>query len=419
MQRFIKQFANSLTRCSQTLKASRTFPGLDYRFYIVPKHLHHFRHIILDKADQEAKISLVASLNSFINLRELTLENDSANDTFGDAIAYHQFVCGPVVAMLRHRGKDIRILHLLDFDLRSARVLRYVTMFPNLRQLSINGSLQIQADHLSTLVQSLPHLEELTVDNHAESEATFPSEFSSATWPRIKKLNLVVNNIQTATIDFIRNFESSLLRFCLTVPGGNDYIEPEPASMPSDAHFPRLQSIAIVGASQIAWSMFENLTKTTFPSLVKVRLSHTDAARYGFGEEDQVLHKILDNSTIRVLQYFPADQDVQVGHQHYLESKAGISGFRLQLYDCQEGTFPTLRVLDDPLGCVEQAEDEYHLPSYTAKCDLEPLRAQVQRVQNHLDDSVKAAELTGNLVEYQRILNLAGPLEYDRLAKME
>ena len=322
--------------------------------------------------------------------------------------------------MLAQKGKAIRTLHLHDFDFRETVQTSYLKKFPNITSLSLVGLLHVTTANATKLIGSIPRLETLTLDNRMASAMTFPTQLSYPSWPDLRKLILITNNVQTETFEFIRKFESCLRELSITTPDDHA-LEEDPARMSPGARFAQLHTIDIIGSSMIAWSVFGDSTESTYPSLARVRLSYSDEASHGFGENDKVLCKILDNSRIHFIRYDPPDQDIRLKHKEYLETKSVTSGFRLQVFNYPERAVPSLQALDGPDDCIDLAKIEYvdrrRIGSRTAPD--EPLPQQVERLRDHLDDSIKVAELTGNLVEYQRILNLARPLEYDRLAKMD
>ncbi|GAA5850950.1 hypothetical protein JCM5353_005647 [Sporobolomyces roseus] len=395
----------------KTLKASRT--NMEYRCYIAPQHHCHFQHAILDATKHEEAINLVTSLASLPNLHELTLDADAANAVYGaDIFCRAPSLDRPLMNMLIRKGRDVRTLHLRNFDFSLDRPLHYIAKFPNLQSLSLVGSLQTTSTVAVRLAKSISQLVDLKLD--LGETARFPSEFLEVDckWPKLKKLSINSNGLEDATLDFISIFAPSLRQLSVTTPH-DDHVVIGTDGLVGGSLFPLLDTISVVGSSLVAWRIFGDSTKSTFPSLVKVRLSYIDGSERGFGSEDEVLKKVFDTSTIHFLQYDPPDQDIPLEHKDYLRGKANEMRFRLQLYDCPEEAFPTTQVLYEPAVCIRQARKGL---SY---CNREPLREQVERVRNHLDDSIALAELTGNPVEYQRILNLARPLEFDRLAKLD
>ena len=384
-----------------------------YRCYIAPQYQCHFQHAYLDTLEQESANNLVTSLASLPNLHELTLDAEAANAVYGNQIAFDRPNADrPLMNMLLKKGRDIRTLHLRNFSFLIGRPRHYIEKFPNLRSLSIVGSLLTTSTMADSLAQSISRLEDLKLD--LGDAYRIPEEFlrGNCEWPKLKKLSIISGNFEIATLDFIRIFESSLQHLSITTPG-DDNVEVGSAGLAGNSTFPLLDTIAIIGSSQVAWQIFGDSNKSTFPSLIKLRLSYNDVEPYGFGTSDNALHKVFDTSTIRFLQYDPPDQDIAIEHKDYLRSRAEKLGFRVKFHDCPEETFPTSQVLPDSATCVQNAQIGRVL------CNREPLQRQIKRVRKHLNDSIKVAQLTGNLVEYQRILNLARPLEYDRLAKMD
>lgn len=384
-----------------------------YRCYIAPLYQCHFQHAYLDTLEQELANNLATSLASLPNLHELTLDAEATNAVYGNEITFHRPLADrPLFNMLLRKGRDIRTLHLRNFNFSVYRPLHYIAKFPNLRSLSLVGSLPTTSPIAVGLAQSISRLEDLKLD--LGDTYRIPEIFlqGDCEWPKLRKLSIISGNLEIATLDFIRIFESSLQQLSITTPG-DDTVEVGSAGLAGNSSFPLLDTIAIIGSSQVAWQIFGDSNKSTFPSLIKLRLSYNEGALNGFGTSDDVLHKVFDTSTIRFLQYDPPDQDVPIEHKDYLRGKAEELGFRVKLHDCPEETFPTSQVLLEQAVCVQNAQVG------RVACNREPLQEQVERVRSYLDDSIKVAELTGNLVEYQRILNLARPLEYDRLAKMD
>lgn len=273
----------------------------------------------------------------------------------------------------------------------------------------------------TTLVKSIAHLEELKLDLEFRIPAVLLED--DRRWPPLKKLSITTDvDLYIGTLEFIRIFESSLLELSISTPSDSCLVmfvegRPYPA-LPVEASFPRLRSISVLGSSLVGWCVFGNSTKSTFPALNKVRLSYSSSdANCGFAEEDEVLNKILTNCPIRDLTYIPQDQEVLGEDRTYLEQKAAALGIRLSLRDSSEETFPTIHFLEGQQYAIHSASYEYR--TGPERWVSESRAEQLERIREYLDDRIKVAKLTGNTVEYQRILNFLRPLEYERLAQMD
>lgn len=401
------------------MKTSRTVSDLTYRFFIAPRYLSHFQHVILDLVDQEKTINLIASLDSFTNLTELTLEAEATVCAIGNDIRY---ASSPVIGMLQRKGTSITTLHLFNFAFMNVNSILYFSFFPNLRNLTLTGNLRMERHSATKLVNSIPHLEELTLNIQTRIPAVLLEE--ELTWPPLQKLSIAADDLHVGTLEFIRIFESSLLELSISTPcdgslgmlhGGGPL-----RALPIESSFPLLRAISIFGSSEVGWSIFGNSTRSTFPALKKVRLSYESyEAYYGFAEEDTVLDQILKNFSIRELTYTPQNQEMFEHHRIYLKQKATSLGIRLSLGDSPEGSLPTIHFLEGQQIAMDSASYAYRRGVETWPRGSHTREEEVERIRDYLDDRITTAKLTGNLVEYQRILNLLRPIEYERLSQMD
>jgi hypothetical protein len=289
-----------------------------------------------------------------------------------------------------------------------------------LRSLSLSGTLLHEPSTAQTLVGHLENLEEFTLDQLVIENATFPEELArAAPWPKLKKLTLKLRGVPLAAKEFIESFGSSLVELVLETPADDELTPSVTPLLVGSSFFLVLRSISVIGASDVANSIFSRTSRDDFPSLSFVRLSYNDNARHGFGEEDGVLAKLFAKHRFRSLQYNPPDQDITFRNRNFLRERAAALNFRLDLSDCPELAFPHLGDVKPADEVVRASVHAYLLAESYHDQDPDSVGERFAKVLEYLAESIAHAKITGNTVELTRILLQLRPFEFDRLAKFD
>jgi len=399
----------------QTLKASRAVQNQIYRYHVGPRYLQHFKHIIFDESSDLIGLDyLAASLDSFTNLKQLTLSATSAKATFGsgrDSIS----ASFATRRLARINGK-IRTLHLRDFE--AADAITYLTIFKSVREVSLRGPFPASPKDVGKLASVLRNVDALSLDLGGKHSPPFslPRNFAETSheWPRLRSLTLDIEAIDQTTISFIQIFSSSLEELKVTT-----FVEVENVSdlvaFPAEVPFPRLQRISLVGTHAAARTVFEKTSTQTFPALDHVHLSYVSYNPFGFGQDDSNLHSLFEQHRFRFLQYDPPEQGFRLEDAENIRELAFQHDVQVTLRDYPWKTTSTF------LGDEDTAE--YIQYEQNSGRDLSVVQTSIEedleRIKDYLETTMAQLSESEDVPALYRLLTFLRPLELEQFAMLD
>lgn len=390
----------------------------EYHYFIAPKHLQHFSQLVFDSADPAELDIVVASLNSFKRLNEITLESFSAELVFGENPVFELNLSHhPAISKWIEIAPQIRILHFDDFEPQVAA--NYVKSAPSLIHLHFIHRDPISGTDFDALVDVLPSLEHLHFDsNNKQTTECFAAVLMGRKhdFPKLKRLTLTVPVIDSAILGFVRSLKSSLEELKMVVEG--DDPDGDVADLADASCFPRLRSISIVGSSLLARCVFLGSSKALFPSLRHVCLSYGLDSNWGFGSDDDAFETIVKKHDLRGLQYLAQDQRYDSAEEAWMVRLAKKHGVPLELRDCPEVAYPSDIFLQNKYYARGTIFDDF-VGGYNQEKVLKELETNVNRVVEYVGTTVERAIEYKDAPGLAQLATLLRPVEFERLAQFD
>ncbi|GAA5872533.1 hypothetical protein JCM16303_004552 [Sporobolomyces ruberrimus] len=399
-----------------------------YRYFVASKHIARFRHVVLNRVDGEGLDVLVASLDRFERLNELTLDGYSARYAFGDHPVFDLDLARPATFRFAQIVPRIRKLHLSDF--RPSAAAPYLKVLPFLEYFHYEiDDLWISLEFAS-LLESLPPIQHLHCE--APDAGGLRSFLAAVTtiphdWTSLKRLTMTTPFIDLSMLRSLHLFEASLEELELVVEEDDPEGESEdledsdvPSWIDDGVRFPHLRSISIINSrGLLAKQFFRPVTKLHLPELRHLRVSHS--ADCGHGDDFTIctLSRLFEeHEHLKYLEFLAPDSLIAGDHREDIDRILERHEFTVTYRDCPEAGYPADVFLDKSYPIWEPLIERY-LRGGKQEEEEEALKESLNRLREYFDRTLVNAEAVRNLPTLYRLAVLLRPLECERLAQFD
>ncbi|GAA5990531.1 hypothetical protein JCM5350_005830 [Sporobolomyces pararoseus] len=397
----------------QTLEAKDAL-GKEFRYYIANQHTQHFSHIVFAGCDASDSLDhLFGSLRAFTNLNELTFDDRSTYAIFADAKNTLSAYAFEHLWSIRFK---IRTLHLTHLTPDSEGLLRYFNIFPLVKAVSIKGTLPTDTPSVDNFVKKLGKLDELKLD----LQEPLPDIYLSppVPYPPLKRLVISSSIIEHRLVPFLSHFRDSLRELTINLPDGFSFANDAYKDLPDDWIFPNVHTLSITCNYEIAHSL---LQPRNFPSVKHLHVQYelrdiTDELL----EDEALLDQYIDHVKIKTLRHeqFPVEGGELFSNYtrkvyDSLKAKAIERNFELRFQDCPESLYPDFNLA----GNNTHYQDRYW--GRERSLDLNQVRERFEKVKERLRVAEERIIRDQDESLFKRMMELLGPLEYDRIASLE
>lgn len=410
----------------QTLKASRTVNTQTYRYYIASKHLAHFRHVVFDCYESSHLDNLVASLDRFARIDELTLQGYAAEVAFGTRPVFALDPAHPATSRFAELAPRIRTLHLVDVTPTAAAP--YLRALPSLSHFHYIVKDLYGPFDPSPLIQALPPLQHFHCEIEQGGMVRHCFETLAATpqdWAPLKRLTLTVPYIRRSWLRHLNLFEASLERLELSVErdeSGGVLGTREESDVPSwiddGVHFPVLRSVSIIGSGMLCKDFFLPVTNLHLPSLEHLRVSFSADCRHGKDFTCSLGELLDDHELLDSLQFFAPDGVIDGDDKGYIEYLDEDYGLDIAYRDCPEASYPEDAFIDASYPSRHNLVIGYPRGGRQEE-EAVALKKSLKRLFTYFLKTFYAAEAVRDLPTLYRLAVLLRPLECERLAQFD